>query len=222
MPEKNQTKPRFRLRAGPRIAEEILDLVGQTPESSEIRLANPESRVRAISRTAARQAAVTAGSLTLPPGPLSWLTLLPELRGLWSLQTQLVADIAACYGKSHQLGRAEMIYCLFRHTDAQTIRGHLTQIGRREIVEREAQPDLPALALKIGLHISQRLLGKGLSRFVPVVGALGAGAYAYFDTSQVARTASEFFRDVIDIEGEQVSSDNSYSDRRDGTGWRQR
>lgn len=207
MPEKNQTK-RFHFRAGPRIAEEILDLVGQTPQSTEIRLANPENRLRAISRAAARQAAVTAGGLTLPPGPLGWLTLLPELRGLWSLQTQLVADIAACYGKSHQLGRTEMIYCLFRHTDAQTIRGQLTQLGHREIVERTAQPDLPALALKIGLHISQRLLGKGLSRFVPVFGALGAGAYAYFDTSQVANTACEFFRDVIDIEGEQLSADD--------------
>ncbi|HOL65718.1 MAG TPA: EcsC family protein [Accumulibacter sp.] len=217
MPEKNQTK-RFLFRAGPRIAEEILDLVGQTPQSAEIRLANPENRLREISRAAARRAAVTAGGLTLPPGPLGWLTLLPELRGLWSLQTQLVADIAACYGKSHKLGRAEMIYCLFRHTDAQTIRGQLTQLGRREIVERTAQPDLPALALKIGLHISQRLLGKGLSRFVPVFGALGAGAYAYFDTSQVANTACEFFRDVIDIEGEQLSPDDVHPQRRFGPG----
>ncbi len=221
MPDTHQTKPRFRFRAGPRIAEEILDLVGQTPESTEARLANPESRVRTISRVAARQAAMAAGGLTLPPGPLGWLTLLPELRTLWSLQTQLVADIAACYGKSHRLGRAEMIYCLFRHTDAHTIRSQLAQIGRREIVERETQPDLPALALKIGLHISQRLLGKGLSRFVPIVGALGAGAYAYYDTSQVAKTAVEFFRDVIDVEGEQLSSDDAV--RRDGTGrWQQR
>jgi hypothetical protein len=111
-----------------------------------------------------------------------------------------------------------MIYCLFRHTDAQTIRGQLTQLGRREIVERTAQPDLPALALKIGLHISQRLLGKGLSRFVPVFGALGAGAYAYFDTSQVANTACEFFRDVIDIEGEQLSPDDVHPQRRFGPG----
>ncbi|HNH23522.1 MAG TPA: hypothetical protein PK261_00910, partial [Accumulibacter sp.] len=107
---------------------------------------------------------------------------------------------------------------LFRHTDAQTIRGHLSQIGRREVVEREAQPDLAALALKIGLHISQRLLGKGLSRFVPVVGAIGAGAYAYFDTNQVAKTAIEFFRDVIDIEGEQVPSSDEPATARNGTG----
>ncbi|HMW17253.1 MAG TPA: EcsC family protein [Accumulibacter sp.] len=218
MSDKKHSKIRFSFRAGPRIAEEILDLVGQTPSSTEIQLAHPESRARAISRAAARHAAVTAGGLTLPPGPLGWLTLLPELRALWELQTQLVADIAACYGKSEQLGRTEMIYCLFRHTDAQTIRGHLSQIGRREVVEREAQPDLAALALKIGLHISQRLLGKGLSRFVPVVGAIGAGAYAYFDTNQVAKTAIEFFRDVIDIEGEQVPSSDEPATARNGTG----
>ncbi|MBL8398268.1 MAG: EcsC family protein [Candidatus Accumulibacter sp.] len=222
MSDKKHSKVRFGFRAGPRIAEEILDLVGQTPSSTEIRLAHPESRVRAIGRATARQAAMTAGGLTLPPGPLGWLTLLPELRALWELQTQMVADIAACYGKSGQLGRTEMIYCLFRHTDAQTIRGQLSQFGRREIIERDAQPDLAALALKIGLHISQRLLGKGLSRFVPVVGALGAGAYAYYDTNQVAKTAIEFFRDVIDIEGEQLSSSDEPPAESVGSGWRRR
>ena len=38
---------------------------------------------------------MTSSGLSLPPGPLGWLTLLPELRSLWQLQTQLVADIAA-------------------------------------------------------------------------------------------------------------------------------
>ena len=35
-----------------------------------------------------------------------------------------------------------------------------------------------------------------------LAGALGAGAWAYYDTSQVAATAIEFFSGIIDVQGE--------------------
>ena len=58
--------------------------------------------------------------------------------------------------------------------------------------------------LKIGLHISQRLIGKGLSRWIPVFGALGASAYAYYDTARVAQTAIDFFSGIIDEQAEEA------------------
>lgn len=192
----------YRLRASQRIAEAILDHVGQTPTTSEIRQRKPEGRARVIARTAARHAAVTAGSLTLPPGPLGWLTLLPELRSLWNLQTQMVADIAGCYGKSADLNREDMLYCLFRHTDPQAVRDLVATIGKRHVVDLASRPETQSVALKIGMHISQRLIGKGISRWIPVFGALGAGAYAYYDTAQVARTAIELFTGVIDVQSD--------------------
>lgn len=191
---------RFRLRGSHRIAEAVLDFVGHIPETRERPLPQPEIRARAIARNAARRAAMTAGSLTLPPGPLGWLTLLPELRALWELQTQMVADIAGCYGKTTNLGREEMLYCLFRHTEPQVVRDLAARIGKRLVVQRASQPKIESVALKIALHLSQRLIGRGLSRWIPVFGAFGAGAYAFFDTSQVADTAIELFTGVIDIE----------------------
>ncbi|HNC51353.1 MAG TPA: EcsC family protein [Accumulibacter sp.] len=199
MPDRSSEENNADLSASQRIAEVILDYVGQTPASTEQVRRKPARRARAIARHATRHAALTAGSLTLPPGPLGWLTLLPELRSLWKLQTQMVADIAACYGKTAELKRAEMLYCLFRHTDPQAVRDLVAEIGKRYVVQRAARPDTRSVALKIGLHISQRLIGKGISRWIPVVGALGAGAYAYYDTSRVARTAIEFFTGVIDV-----------------------
>ncbi|MEF8732518.1 MAG: hypothetical protein V5B40_11620 [Candidatus Accumulibacter meliphilus] len=202
MQDKRFSKRNAQLKAGPRIAEAILDFVGQTPLSTELEARKPELRARAIAASAARRAAVTSSGLSLPPGPLGWLTLLPELRSLWQLQTQLVADIAACYGKTAELGREEMIYCLFRHTDAQAVRDLVAQIGQRFVVQRASRPQVQAVVLKIGMHIAQRLIGKGISRWIPVFGALGAGAYAYYDTTQVADTAIEFFAGVIDVEAE--------------------
>ncbi len=197
------------LRAGQRIAEAILDYVGQTPATTEPKNRKPENRARAIARAAARKAAVTVGSLSLPPGPLGWLTILPELRALWQLQTQMVADIAGCYGKTADLNREEMLYCVFRHTDPQAVRDLVGQIGKRFVVQRAAHPDTRSVAIKIGIHISQRLIGRGISRWIPVVGALGAGAYAYYDTGQVADTTIDFFTGVIDVPAESEATDDA-------------
>jgi hypothetical protein len=207
MQDKRFSKRRTQLKAGTRIAEAILDFVGQAPFSTELPAANPELRARALAATAARRAALTTSGLSLPPGPLGWLTLLPELRSLWQQQTQLVADIAACHGKTAELGREEMIYCLFRHTDAQAVRDLVAQIGQRFVVQRASRPQVQAVVLKIGMHIAQRLIGKGISRWIPVFGALGAGAYAYYDTSQVSDTAIEFFAGVIDVHADEAEPD---------------
>lgn len=204
MSDKRFAKRRTGFRASQRIAETILDYVGQTPATTEDWNRKPAARARAIARRAAGQAAVTAGSLTLPPGPLGWLTLLPELRALWKLQTQMVADIAGCHGKTAVLGREEMLYCLFRHTDPQAVRDLVSQIGNRFVVQRAARPEIQSVVLKIGLHISQRLIGKGLSRWIPVFGALGASAYAYYDTARVAQTAIDFFSGIIDEQAEEA------------------
>jgi hypothetical protein len=205
-------------RASQRIAETILDYVGQTPASNERAQRRPEARAQAISRTAARHAAVTAGSLTLPPGPMGWLTLLPELRSLWKLQTQMVADIAACYGKTAELGREEMLYCLFRHTDPRAVRDLVAELGKRFVVQRASRPEVQSVAMKIGLHISQRVIGKGVARWIPVFGALGASAYAYYDTTRVASTAIEFFAGVVEV---QVAQDNDDQDSPPGETLRQ-
>jgi len=204
MPDRSSEENNADLSASQRIAEVILDYVGQTPASTEQVRRKPARRARAIARHATRHAALTAGSLTLPPGPLGWLTLLPELRALWRLQTQMVADIAGCHGKTAVLGREEMLYCLFRHTDPQAVRDLVSQIGNRFVVQRAARPELQSVVLKIGLHISQRLIGKGLSRWIPVFGALGAGVYAYYDTARVAHTAIDFFAGVIDVQAEEA------------------
>ena len=56
------------------------------------------------------------------------------------------------------------------------------------------------VAKRVGLKVTQRAVGKGLSRWLPVVGALGVGAYAYYDTGQVASTAIAMFGGDFDTE----------------------
>jgi len=185
-----------------RAAQAILDFVSQIPASKVGSSRHPETEARQLARRAAQRAALTAGSLALPPGPLGWLTVLPELIAIWRIQAQLVSDIAAVYGKHAELGREQMLWCLFRHTAAQAFRDLVVRMGDRLLFRRMSATVAQRVAQRIGVKISQRAVGKGVSRWLPVIGALGVGAYAYYDTGHVASTAIEMFSGAISTEGE--------------------
>lgn len=186
-----------------RITEAILDFVSQVPDSKVGNSTDPASEARRLANRAAQRAALTAGSLALPPGPLGWLTLLPELIAIWKIQAQMVSDIAAAYGRHAMLGREQMMWCLFRHTAAQAFRDLVVRMGDRLVFQRMSWGVVERVAKQIGIKLTRRTLSKGVSRWLPVIGALGVGAYAYYDTGQVAGTAIELFEGEVTIEGDE-------------------
>jgi hypothetical protein len=188
-----------------KVGDAILGLVLRVPTSGEREIEQPEKRARALGRAAARQAGVMAGSLALPPGFLGWLTVLPELVGVWKLQAQLVSDIAAVYGKHATLGREQMIYCLFKHVSAQLFRDVVVRVGERYVVQTASLGFIQSAARLLGVKVTQRIIGKSASRFVPLLGAVGVSAYAYFDTQQVAKTTIDLFSKEIVIDAETPS-----------------
>lgn len=173
-----------------RWTEALLDLVAHKPVSAEAErpLAEREARARALTDAAARKAAATAAGLALPPGPLGWLTVLPELLAVWRIQAQLVADLAALHGHSAELDRDQMLYCLFRHTAAQAVRDLAVRAG-----ERAGQAVLQRVLQAIGVKLGERSVGSAVARWVPLAGAAGVGAYAWWDTRQVGRSAQALF-----------------------------
>lgn len=182
------------------IGRAILSLMGQVPSSRAKASPKPADDARQKANAAAAKAALAAGALALPPGPLGWLTLLPEMVGVWKIQRQLVADIAAIYGKGATLTPEQVVYCLFRHTAAQGVRDLVVRVGQRTLVRRASPLLIRAITRRIGTALAQRTLGKGVARWVPLVGAVGVGAYAYYDTAQVAATAMDLFEGVIEVE----------------------
>ena len=203
-----QRVPKPKASANEEVAGAIFDLVLSVPTSAESALQNPVARAKAISRNAARNASLLSGSMALPPGFLGWLTVLPELYGVWKLQAQMVSDIASIYGKQRSLGREQMLYCLFKHVSAQVFRDVVVRVGERVVVREASLKVLQAIAQQVGVKVTQAVLGKSISRFVPLVGAVGVGAYAYFDTLQVAKNAVELFeRDMI-VEAEPVTANS--------------
>jgi hypothetical protein len=176
-----------------RLTRVVLEIAGRIPETDEHKSRGPDHRVRAIAAAAANKAALAAGTLALPPGPLGWLTIVPELTYIWRIQSQMVADIAGAYGASAELTRSHMLYCLFRHAAAQAVRDIGAQVGARLLIQDVPLRAIERAASKIGISLSKRLAGQGIARWLPVIGALGVGAYAYYDTAQVARTAIALF-----------------------------
>ncbi|HEX6829109.1 MAG TPA: hypothetical protein VF104_09025 [Burkholderiales bacterium] len=175
------------------IAGHILEVLARVPDTRERASANPALRARAIARAAARSASVTAGALALPVGPLGWLTIVPELAAIWRIQAQMVADIAGAYGCHATLTPEHLLYCLFRYAAAQAVRDLVVRAGSRWLLRRLPARALEAVAGKVGLRIAQRAAGSGAARWLPVIGAVGVGAYAWYDTGKVADAAIELF-----------------------------
>jgi len=152
-------------------------------------VSNPDEAAEGIAKRAAKQAALLSGALALPPGPLGMLTVLPDLFLIWKTQRQMVADIFALYGRTAELTRVHMLYCLFRHAASQVLRDVVVRTGQRVIVQQVSSGALRTLVNRVGIGVTRRVAGTAASRWVPLAGAAAVGAYAYWDTLQVARTA---------------------------------
>lgn len=176
------------------LAPALLKAVARIPNARQRRSPQPEADAQRLGKRAALKAAAIAGALALPAGPLGWLTLLPEMRAVWKVQVQLVADIAALYGRKSTLTQEQVLLCLFRRDAAAgALRDLVTRAGERFVVRRPAPALVRMVAAKLAARLARNLLGKGAARWLPVAGAVGLSAYAYRETAQVAEAAVELF-----------------------------
>jgi hypothetical protein len=178
------------------------DLVSQVPRSKERGSDTPAARAKDLTLRAAAQGAIVAGTLSLPPGPFGMLTVLPDLLAVWRLQRQLVADIAACYGQTHHLRTETMVYCLFRHAAAQVLRDLVVRVGERAVIRPASASALQRLLRRAGALLTRRIAGRSLGRWLPIAGAVGIGAYAFYDTAQVGKTARKLFERQLESGGQ--------------------
>jgi hypothetical protein len=182
-----------RNRWGVRISDAILGLVAVIPVSTEPQTATPDRRAAQLCEAAARTTAKISGLAALAPGPLGLFTVLPDLIAMWRIQSQLVSDIASVYGKTANLSREHMLWCLFKHSAAQSIRDVAYRAGERYLIRPLSLKALQKLTTSIGVRLSERAVGKAVARFLPLVGAAGVAGYAYYDTRKVGSAAMDIF-----------------------------
>jgi hypothetical protein len=175
----------------------ILDVVTSVPRTTETAHHQPHERARVIQTAAALKAAAVSGTLALPPGPWGLAVVIPDLLAVWRIQARMVADIAGAFGQTASLSQEHLVYCLFRHAAAQIVRDLTARVGERLVFQRATVRMLQTIAERLGVKVSQRAIAKSAARWLPVVGSIGVAGYAYYDTSQVAATATELFADNV-------------------------
>jgi len=199
---KNKASQRFAARdlENPGFADRLLDVVGQIPRPRESKSDEPGTRSREIARKASVRTAAIAGTLSLPPGFIGWATIAPEMYAVWKAQAQMVSDIAGVYGRTDLLSREQMLYCLFGHTAAGAFRDLVLQAGERYLIRRAPVSALYAVVNKIAIRVAQRSVSRAVTRWIPLVGAVGVAGYIYVDTGKVADTAIALFKADVQIE----------------------
>lgn len=188
-------------------AEVVLQLVSSIPKSDENISEHPQKRAKDIAAIASLKASAVSGGLALPPGPLGMLTIIPDLIAVWKIQAQMVVDMAAAYGKTADLNREVMLYCLFKQAASQVFRDLVVRTGERFLIKRTSLRTIQTILQKIGVKVTQRVAGKGIARWLPIIGAMGVAAYAYYDTDSVAKSAIELFNGDITIDKTEVETD---------------
>ncbi|MEP7062177.1 MAG: hypothetical protein ABI881_07250 [Betaproteobacteria bacterium] len=155
----------------------------------------------AIMHAAARRAALLSGSLALPPGPLGMATVLPDLYLIWKIQRQMVADLFGMHGRTAELTRTHMLYCLFRHAASHVVRDVAVRTGQRVVIQQLSVGALRSTLGSLGIAITQRAAGNAAGRWIPAVGAVAVASYAYWDTLQVAKTARKLLEPAAPAAG---------------------
>lgn len=187
----------------------LFDLITDIPDSLHIPLSTPEEKVNRLIAQASLKAATVSATLSIPAGFTGIVTAIPDIAAVWRIQAQLVADIAATYGKLALLSREAMVWCLFRHSAASLLRDLAVRTGSRIVVQKLSSTALRAILQRIGVKISTKFAGKTLIRAIPAIGALGNGAYTYYDTNEVGKTAAAYFKALADEEASKGQAPDS-------------
>ena len=145
----------------------------EIPTSKLSHSSSPDEKVKKLTEAAALKAAMVSATLSAPGGVVGMLASLPDLAAIWRIQAQLVADIAATYGKLGYLTKQSLVWCLCKQSGVQIARD---------------------VAMRVGTHfLLKKSKLKLLSRALPVVSAISGGAYAAYDTYSVSKIAKAYF-----------------------------
>jgi hypothetical protein len=139
-----------------------------------------------------------AAWMPCPSHNATWHSFTSE--SIWRIQTKMVADIAAVYGQTSRLTREQMLYCLFKATAAQAVGVLVVAVGEGVLIRRSTLRFLQSVAARVGVKVTQKLVGRSIVRWLPLLGPLGVGAYAYYETGRVAQTAINLFEKSIEVE----------------------
>lgn len=167
-------------------------------------LAHPEERPRpeAVEAIIAKYAylnAGIAGALSLVPGPLGMLAVLPEIVLIVRNQVRMVYDIAVAYDKGDVASR-ELVVGLALGAAGSSGLGLVAMHGGRFLIKRPALRVMQRLVSALAGRLTQRVIRSAVARWVPLLGAAAMAVWSKMSTASIGRQARDLFSQPLELE----------------------
>lgn len=173
----------------------------QSPFAKSI--GEPDEILFPLIRKYCLQTAAVSAFSSVPAGAAGIMTVFPEVFALLKLQSRMVKDIAAVYGKDKSLSKEVMLYCIFKKSGSNLFERFIRMSSSRVIVRPVSIRTFADFLQKSSPRLAGKFFGKGLSRILPWAGFVFGGAAGYLDTRIVAITSINLFsRDILVMEEE--------------------
>jgi len=165
------------------------------PKSVETDGKTPEQMTKEASWEAFGISSVAA----LPPGPIGWATILPELAAVLKIQTNLIYRIATFYGKQGKVNHT-LILLIFANEAGLAIGQTLAKrMGTKLVIRSLGSKALRPIAQKVAARIGARITQRAVGRWVPFVLAPVFGAFSKSMTTKIGREADKLLRQDIEF-----------------------
>lgn len=184
--------------AASQVSDWIARIISEIPEPRLEGKPSEEIYVRKIIKNSALKSSSVSAALAIPGGVMGFVSVLPDIATVWRIQSQMISDIAAAHGKSSLVTREQMLWCMFRQVAVGLMKEYIVQEGTKFVVKKGSEQALKGILGKVAHGVVKTQGAKSLSKVVPVLGSVSAGALTYYDTWRVGKNAHELYsRQII-------------------------
>lgn len=150
----------------------------------------------AIIGSYSNQNAVISGTVSLVPGPMGMLAVVPEIVKIMQNQISMVYDVGASYGKEAYISKEILLGVIIGATGAGAA-SLLVIKGSTVLVEHATLSTFQKLIAQLSGRVTQQALESAIGKWLPGVGAVAIAAWSYYMTKQIGKKAKEIFEREI-------------------------
>lgn len=161
---------------------------------------DPGEIIRPLVRKYSLQAAALSSALSVLPGNLGVMSVLPEIYFLLRLQSRMVKDIAIILGKESYLSKELLLYCLFKENKIDIINTSSRITGTRLLIRPISLYNLQTIFYSVIYSKSSKIVPRKNKGLLSLISMLTGGSLSYIDTQMVGTTANAIFLGDIEFQ----------------------
>lgn len=150
--------------------------------------------------------AAISGTVSLIPGPMGMLAVVPEIMKIMQNQVSMVYDIGASYGKEAVITKEVLLGVVIGATGTAAT-SLLVMKGSTVLVKRATLSTFQRVIAQLSGRVTQQALKSAIGKWLPGVGAVAIAAWSYYMTRQIGKQAKEIFeKDIAWESGKEFSN----------------